>query len=149
MPDEVHVVGLDLAKSVFQVHGADQHGRAVLRRKLKRDDVEQFFCVLPSCLVGLEACPGAHFWGRLLRRMGHEARLIPSQYVRPYVKTNKNDAADAEAICEAVTRPTMRFLLIKEEMQQEILVIHRVREMLIRQGRSLSMRSAVTCRSSG
>ncbi|WP_095084243.1 IS110 family transposase [Mesorhizobium sophorae] len=133
MPDEVHVVGLDIAKSVFQVHGADEHGRAIVRRKLRRDDVEQFFRALPSCLVGLEACPGAHFWGRLLRSMGHEVRLIPAQYVRPYVKTNKNDAADAEAICEAVTRPTMRFVPIKEEMQQEILVIHRVREMLIRQ----------------
>ncbi|MBZ9746789.1 IS110 family transposase [Mesorhizobium sp. CO1-1-7] len=133
MRDEVHVVGLDIAKSVFHVHGADQHGREIVRRKLRRDDVEQFFRVLPSCLVGLEACPGAHFSGRLLRSMGHEVRLIPAQYVRPYVKTNKNDAADAEAICEAVTRPTMRFVPIKEEMQQEILVIHRVRAMLIRQ----------------
>lgn len=83
MRDEVHVVGLDLAKSVFQVHGADQHGKAIVRRKLRRDDVEQFFRVLPSCLVGLEACPGAHFWGRLLRSMGHKVRLIPAQYVRP------------------------------------------------------------------
>lgn len=133
MPNAVHVVGLDIAKSVFQVHCADERGRVVVRRQLKREQVEPFFQTLPACLVALEACPGAHFWGRLLRSIGHDVRLIPAQYVRPYVKTNKNDAADAEAICEAATRPTMRFVPIKEEMQQEVLVIHRVREMLIRQ----------------
>ncbi|WIJ24006.1 IS110 family transposase [Devosia sp. RR2S18] len=133
MPNAVHVVGLDIAKSVFQVHCADERGRVVVRRQLKREQVEPFFQALPACLVALEACPGAHYWGRLLRSIGHDVRLIPAQYVRPYVKTNKNDAADAEAICEAVTRPTMRFVPIKEEMQQEVLVIHRVREMLIRQ----------------
>ena len=133
MPNAVHVVGLDIAKSVFQVHCADERGKAVVRRQLKRSQVEPFFRALPACLVALEACPGAHYWGRVLRSFGHEVRLIPAQYVRPYVKTNKNDAADAEAICEAVTRPTMRFVPIKEEMQQEVLIIHRVREMLIGQ----------------
>ncbi|WP_373414651.1 IS110 family transposase [Ensifer aridi] len=133
MEARVSVVGLDIAKSVFQVHAADNFGRPVIRRKLKREEVESFFRALTPCLVGLEACPGSHFWARLLRDMGHDVRLLPAQYVKPYVKTNKNDAADAEAICEAVTRPTMRFVPIKEEMQQEVLVIHRVREMLIRQ----------------
>ena len=133
MEAQVSVVGLDIAKSVFQVHGADSAGKAVIRRRLKREEVEVFFRALPKSLVALEACPGAHFWARLLRDIGHDVRLIPAQYVRPYVKTNKNDAADAEAICEAVTRPTMRFVPIKEEIQQEVLVIHRVREMLIRQ----------------
>ncbi len=133
MEAQVSVVGLDIAKSVFQVHGADSAGKAVIRRRLKREEVEVFFRALPRSLVALEACPGSHFWARLLRDIGHDVRLIPAQYVRPYVKTNKNDAADAEAICEAVTRPTMRFVPIKEEMQQEVLVIHRVREMLIRQ----------------
>lgn len=133
MPDDIALVGLDIAKSVFQVHAADRDGGVVLRRRLRRDEVEPFFRTLPACRVGLEACPGAHHWGRLLRSIGHEVRLLPAQYVRPYVKTNKNDAADAEAICEAMTRPTMRFVPLKEERQQQILVIHRVREMLIRQ----------------
>lgn len=133
MQVQVSVVGLDIAKSAFQVHAADSTGRPVIRRKLKREEVETFFRNLDPCLVALEACPGSHFWARLLRAIGHDVRLLPAQYVRPYVKTNKNDAADAEAICEAVTRPTMRFVPIKEEMRQEVLVIHRVREMLIRQ----------------
>ncbi len=110
MEAQVSVVGLDIAKSVFQVHGADSAGKAVIRRRLKREEVEVFFRALPKSLVALEACPGSHFWARLLRDIGHDVRLIPAQYVRPYVKTNKNDAADAEAICEAVTRPTMRFV---------------------------------------
>jgi transposase len=133
VPNDIALVGLDIAKSVFQVHAADRAGRVVLRRRLRRDEVEPFFLALPTCRIGLEACPGAHHWGRRLRRIGHEVRLLPAQYVRPYVKTNKNDAADAEAICEAMTRPSMRFVPLKEEHQQEILVIHRVREMLIRQ----------------
>ena len=99
MKAQVSVVGLDIAKSVFQVHGADSAGKAVIRRKLKREEVEVFFRALPRSLVALEACPGSHFWARLLRDIGHDVRLIPAQYVRPYVKTNKNDAADAEAIC--------------------------------------------------
>lgn len=133
MNEPIALVGLDLAKSVFQVHAADQNGKPILRRKLKRDEVEPFFRELPACLIGMEACPGAHHWARRLRNFGHEVRLLPAQYVRPYVKTNKNDAADAEAICEAMTRPTMRFVPVKEEDQQEVLVLHRVREMLMRQ----------------
>ncbi|WP_072384170.1 IS110 family transposase [Novosphingobium sp. NDB2Meth1] len=133
MNEAVALVGLDIAKSVFQVHAANRSGHVLFRRKLKRDDVEPFFRELPPCQVGLEACPGSHHWARLLRDCGHDARLLPAQFVRPYVKSNKNDAADAEAICEAMTRPTMRFVPIKHKQQQEVLVIHRVREMLIRQ----------------
>lgn len=133
MTEPIALVGLDIAKSIFQVHAADRKGKPILRRRLKRDEVEPFFKELPCCQIGLEACPGSHYWARTLRRHGHEVRLLPAQYVRPYVKTNKNDAADAEAICEAMTRPTMRFVPIKEEDQQEILVLHRVREMLMRQ----------------
>jgi hypothetical protein len=133
MPQNVALVGLDIAKSIFHLHAADRDGRGMFRRRLKREEVEPFFRALPACRVGLEACPGAHHWGRLLRSMGHDVRLLPAQYVRPYVKTNKNDAADAEAICEAMTRPTMRFVPIKEAVQQEVLVVHRVREVLIRQ----------------
>lgn len=133
MPNSIALIGLDIAKSVFQVHAADKDGRPVVRRKLKRDEVAAYFRGLAPCIVGLEACPGGHYWARVIRSFGHEVRLLPAQYVRPYVKTNKNDAADAEAICEAMMRPTMRFVPIKEEKQQEVLVIHRVREMLIRQ----------------
>jgi transposase len=133
MSHDVALVGLDIAKSVFHVHAAGRDGRALFRRRLKRDEVEPFFRTLPVCRIGLEACPGAHHWARLLRGLGHDVRLLPAQYVRPYVKTNKNDAADAEAICEAMTRPTMRFVPIKEAVQQEVLVVHRVRELLIRQ----------------
>lgn len=96
MENEIALVGLDIAKNVFQVHGADRDGRAVLRRKLKRDQVEQFFAALAPCQVGFEACPGSHHWARVLRRLGHQVRLLPAQFVRPYVKSNKNDAADAE-----------------------------------------------------
>lgn len=133
MKNKIAFIGLDIAKNVFQVHGTDHSGHVLLRRRLRRDQVEPFFRELQQCQVGMEACPGSHFWGRLLRSMGHEVKLLPAQFVRPYVKTNKNDAADAEAICEAMTRPTMRFVPIKEEQQQEVLIIHRVRELLIRQ----------------
>jgi transposase len=133
MSNRIALVGLDIAKSIFQVHAADEGGKPVLRRRLQREEVEPFFRELPACRIGLEACPGAHHWGRLIRSLGHEVCLLPAQYVQPYVKTNKNDSADAEAICEAMTRPTMRFVPIKEEGQQEILVLHRVREMLTRQ----------------
>ena len=102
---EITTVGLDLAKSWFQVHGADAQGRPVLRKKLARGKVLEFFANLPPCLVGMEACASAHHWARELSKLGHEVRLMPPQYVKPYVKTNKHDAADAEAICEAVTRP--------------------------------------------
>ena len=130
---DITTIGFDLAKTVFQVHGADGEGRAVLRRKLRRGKVLAFFAGLPSCLVGMEACAGAHYWARELQALGHEVRLIPPQYVRPFVKTNKNDAADAEAICEAVTRPTMRFAAVKSAEQQSVLMLHRARELLVRQ----------------
>src|SRR4051812_6582449 len=109
----VATIGLDLAKSVFQVHGVDATGKVVVRRKLRRCEVTRFFASLLPCLVGMEACGSAHFWARELKRLGHNVKLMPPQHVRPYVKTNKNDAADAEAICEAVTRPSMRVVPIK------------------------------------
>ena len=130
---DITTIGFDLAKTVFQVHGADGEGRAVLRRKLRRGKVLAFFAGLPSCLVGMEACASAHYWAREIQALGHEVRLIPPQYVRPFVKTNKNDAADAEAICEAVTRPTMRFAPAKSAEQQSVLMLHRARELLVRQ----------------
>ena len=133
MKDKIALVGLDIAKNTFQVHATTDNGRVLIRRRLRRNQVEPFFRELPPCRIGMEACPGSHYWGRLLRSMGHDVKLLPAQFVRPYVKTNKNDAADAEAICEAMTRPTMRFVPIKEERQQEVLVIHRIRELLIRQ----------------
>src|SRR5262249_9772395 len=110
---EVTTIGLDLAKHVFQVHGVDAEGATVLRKQLRRAQVLAFFSRLPSCLVGLEACATAHYWGRELRALGHEVRLMPAQYVKAYIKRNKHDAADAEAICEAVGRPTMRFVPVK------------------------------------
>src|SRR5690242_7278476 len=130
---QVTTVGLDIAKNLFQVHGADAQGRPVLRRKLARGKVLEFFANLPPCLVGLEACAAAHYWARELTRLGHEVRLMPPQYVRPYVKTDKHDAADAEACCEAVTRPGMRFVPVKGEEQQSLLMLHRVREQLLKQ----------------
>jgi transposase len=130
---EVTTIGLDLAKRVFQVHGADGEGRPVLRKKFRRAKLIPFFADLPPCLVGMEACASAHHWAWELQALGHEVRLIPPQYVRPFVKTNKNDAADAEAICEAVTRPTMRFAAVKSAEQQSVLMLHRVRELLVRQ----------------
>ena len=130
---EVTTIGLDLAKHVFQVHGADSEGRPVLRKRLRRAKLLPFFADLPPCLVGMEACASAHHWARELQALGFEVRLIPPQYVRPFVKTNKNDAADAEAICEAVTRPTMRFAAAKSAEQQSVLMLHRVRELLVRQ----------------
>ena len=110
---EVTTIGLDLAKHVFQVHGVDAAGECVLRKQLRRGQVVAFFAALPRCLIGLEACATAHHWARELQAVGHEVRLMPAQYVKAYVKRNKNDAADAEAICEAVGRPSMRFVAIK------------------------------------
>lgn len=130
---EIITVGLDLAKNVFQVHGADGAGRAVLRKKLRRAQVLAFFSTLPVCIVAMEACGGAHFWGREISKLGHEVRLIPPAYVKPFVKRQKNDAADAEAICEAATRPTMRFVPVKREDTQGAAMVFRVRELLIRQ----------------
>ena len=104
------VIGLDLAKHVFQVHGVDAAGKPVLRKRLRRSELTRFFSGISPCIIGIEACGSAHHWARELRRFGHDVRLMPPQYVRPYVKTNKHDAADAEAICEAVQRPSMRFV---------------------------------------
>jgi transposase len=130
---QITTIGLDIAKRVFQAHGADATGRAVLRRKLQRGEVLAFFAKLPACLVGLEACGTAHHWARQIRALGHEVRLLPPAYVKPYVKRGKNDAADAEAICEAVTRPSMRTVPIKSADEQAALLLHRVRDLLVRQ----------------
>lgn len=130
--ERITTIGLDIAKHVFQVHGVDGVG-AVVRHKLRRDDVIGYFKALPPCLIGVEACATGHHWARVLLALGHEVRLMPASYVKPYVKRQKNDATDAEAICEAVTRPTMRFVPVKSEEQQSVLMLHRVRELLIRQ----------------
>ena len=121
---EITTIGLDLAKSVFQVHGIDDAGGIVLRKRLRRGQVVTFFAGLAPCLVGLEACATAHYWARELRAVGHDVRLMPPQYVKAYVKRNKNDAADAEAICEAVRRPSMRFVPVKTVEQQSALLMH-------------------------
>ena len=120
---KITTIGVDLAKNVFQVHGVDERGKVVLRKQLRRDQVCAFFANLPPCLVGMEACGGAHYWARTLQSYGHTVRLMAPQFVKPYVKTNKNDAADAEAICEAVARPNMRFVAIKSVEQQSILAV--------------------------
>jgi transposase len=127
---EVVTVGLDIAKSVFQVHGVDAAGEVIVRRQIRRAQLLEYFAKLPACLVGIEACASAHHWARELGALGHEVRLMPASYVKPYVKRQKNDAADAEAICEAVTRPTMRFVDVKSPKQQSVMVQHRVRQML-------------------
>jgi transposase len=119
---------MDLAKNVFQVHGVDERGKTVLRKRLKRAEVAKFFAQLPACLVGLEACGSAHYWGRKLVGLGHTVKLMAPQFVKPYVKTNKNDARDAEAICEAVARPNMRFVPLKNPEQQAVLALHRARQ---------------------
>ena len=129
----ITTIGLDIAKSVFQVHGVDGAGQVVIRRQLKRRSVLAFFQKLPPCLVGIEACASAHHWSRELQALGHKVRLIPPAYVKPYVKRQKNDAADAEAICEAVTRANMRFVPTKTPEQQSGLVLHRARHLFIRQ----------------
>jgi transposase len=125
---KITTIGIDLAKSVFQVHGVDERGHVAVRRQRRRDQVAMFFANLPTCLVGMEACGSAHHWARKLQGFGHEVRLISPQFVKPYVKSNKNDAADAEAICEAVARPNMRFVPIKTVEQQAVLSVHRVRQ---------------------
>lgn len=130
---EITTIGLDIAKNVFQVHGVDGEGRAVLRRKVKRDQLLTLLGRPEPCLIGIEACATAHHWARQLQALGHEVRLMPPAYVKPYVKRNKNDAADAEAICEAVTRPTMRFVPIKSADAQSVLMLHRARHLLVRQ----------------
>lgn len=126
-------IGLDLAKNVFQVHGVDRRETVIAKRKLSRKQVREFFEKLSPCLIGMEACASAHYWAREFSRMGHEVRLIPPQFVKPYVKSQKNDANDAEAICEAVGRPSMRFVAIKSVEQQDVQAIHRIRSELVRQ----------------
>ena len=129
---QITTIGLDLAKHVFQVHGVDATGAVGVRKALRRAQVLPFFAKLPPCLVGIEACGTSHYWARELIRLGHEVRLMPPAYVKPYVKRGKTDAADAEAICEAVTRPTMRFVAVKSREQQAALSMHRARNLLVK-----------------
>jgi transposase len=137
---KITTVGIDLAKNVFQVHGVDARGKAVLKKQLKRHQVVAFFCNMPPCLIGMEACGGAHFWARRLQAQGHTVRLMAPQFVKPYVKGNKHDAADAEAICEAVSRPSMRFVPIKNIDQQAVLSLHRARQGFIGERTSMANR---------
>lgn len=130
---DITTIGLDLAKTVFQVHGVDASGAVAVRKTLRRSQVLSFFAKLPSCLVGMEACGTSHHWARELIKLGHEVRLMPPAYVKPYVKRGKTDANDAEAICEAVTRPTMRFVAVKSPEQQATLALHRTRYLLVKQ----------------
>ena len=130
---EVSTIGLDLAKSVFQAHGADASGAVVFRKKLRREQVLAFFAGQPRCLVAMEACCGGHYWAREIARSGHQTRLIRPSYVKPFAKRQKNDAADAEAICEAVQRPTMRFIQLKSAEAQGAATVFRARDLLVRQ----------------
>ncbi len=133
----ISVLGIDLAKQVFQLHGVDEQGQVVLRRKLSRGQLLAFIAQLEPCLIGLEACSSSHYWAREFKRFDHEVKLISPQFVKPYVKSNKNDAADAEAICEAVARPNMRFVPVKAIEQQDIQALHRARELVIKQRTAL------------
>ena len=130
---QITTIGLDLAKHVFQVHGCDAAGNCGVKRRLRRNQVLEFFAGLAPCLVGIEACGTAHHWARELRALGHDVRLMPAHYVKAFVKRGKNDAADAAAICEAVSRPSMRFVPIKTREQQAVLTMHRTRDLLMRQ----------------
>jgi transposase len=143
---EISTIGLDLAKNVFQVHAVDASGRVVLRRQLRRGAVEKFFAKLPPCTVGMEACGSAHHWARVIGRYGHQVRLMPPAYVKPYVKRNKNDGRDAEAIYEAVGRPTMRFVPVKSVEQQATLAVHTTRALMVRQRTMIgnSLRAALS-----
>ena len=124
----VKTIGIDLAKNVFQIHGVDEHGKRLFNKQLRRAQMASFFANIPPCLIGMEACASAHFWANKLISMGHNVKLMAPQFVKPYVKTNKHDAADAEAICEAVTRPNMRFVPVKTAEQQAVLALHRSRQ---------------------
>jgi len=135
---EISTIGLDIAKSVFQVHGVDADGAVVIRKRVSRAKVLEFFAALPPCLVGIEACPTAHHWSRRLQVLGHTVKLMPPSYVKAYLKRSKNDANDAAAICEAVMRPSMRFVATKSEQQQSVLMLHRSRQLLVRQRTMLS-----------
>jgi transposase len=136
--EQMATIGLDIAKSVFQVHGIGKNGAIVVQRRLRRSQVLSFFSKQPPCVVGIEACASSHFWAREIGALGHDVRLMPAAYVKPYVKRQKNDAADAEAICEAVTRPTMRFVPVKSPEQQSIMVLHKTRQMVMRQRTKLA-----------
>ena len=136
--EQIATIGLDIAKSVFQVHGIGKNGSVVVQRRLRRSQVLGFFSKLLPCVVGIEACASSHFWAREIGALGHDVRLMPAAYVKPYVKRQKNDAADAEAICEAVTRPTMRFVPVKSPEQQSIMVLHKTRQMVMRQRTKLA-----------
>ena len=135
---QVTTVVLDLAKNIFQVHGVTENGEVAFNQALRRAQLFAFFEKLPPCLVGMEACGSSHYWARQLRKLGHDVRLIPAMYVKPYVKRGKSDAVDAAAICEAVTRPIMRFVAIKSEEQQGVLFLHRARDLIVRQRTQLS-----------
>src|SRR3977135_843832 len=130
---QITTIGLDIAKNVFQVHGIDAAETVVVRKRLRRSQVLAFFKALPPCLVGMEACATAHYWARELTKLGHTVRLMPPAYVKPYVKRGKTDVADAEGIAEAETRPTMRFVAVKTADQQAALMLHKVRDLLVRQ----------------
>src|ERR1700739_641110 len=135
---EVSTIGLDIAKSVFQIHGVDRDGEGAIRKAVSRAKLLEFFAGLPPCVIGIEACPTAHHWSRKLQALGHTVRLMPPSYVKAYLKRSKNDANDAAAICEAVTRPSMRFVPIKTKEQQTVLMLHRTRQLLVRQRTMLS-----------
>jgi transposase len=128
----IKTLGIDLAKNVFQVHGADSKGKCVLRKRLSRQKLIEFVANLPVCTIAIEACTGAHYWARLFQSMGHTVKMMAPQFVKPYVKANKNDLRDAEAIAEAETRPTMRFVAVKSMAQQDLQALHRVRERLMK-----------------
>jgi transposase len=134
---EIKTLGIDLAKNLFRIHGVDAEGRTTLERQLRRQQQLRFVAQLQPCLVGMEACGGAHYWAREIAKLGHQVRLMSPRFVRPYVKSNKNDAKDAEAICEAVARPSMRFVAVKSQAQQDVLALHRVRSLLIRERTAL------------
>jgi transposase len=135
---DINTIGIDLAKRVMQIHGVDKNSKTVLKKKVQRDDLLTLMANLPKCLVGIEACGSSNHWAREISKLGHEVKLISPQFVKPYVKSNKNDQADAEAICEAVARPNMRFVPIKTGEQQSVLSIHRVRERLVKSRTALA-----------
>ncbi len=146
---DVSTIGLDIAKTSFQAHGADASGAVVFRKKLSRGRLLAFFAAQPPCVVAMESCSGAHHWGRELTQLGHTIRLIPPAYVKPFVKRQKNDEADAEAICEAAQRPTMRFVPVKSAEQQAVGVVFRARDLLVRQRTQSSTPSGGTSQSMG
>ena len=137
MQQDVVTVGVDLAKNIFQAHAIGADGKVLVRRQLRRAEVPKSFSTLPRCLAGMEACASAHHWDRELVALGHDVRLMPLAYVKPYVQRGKTDAADADAICEAVTRPTMRFVAVKSVDQQAVLMLHKTRDLLVRQRTAL------------